>query len=79
MTLTLEPTPHELDILCREARRRGMSVEKLVPLLLIETIEEIEYPERVPNAETIAAIKEARSGGGTVATDVADMFRQCGV
>lgn len=79
MTLTLEPTPHELDVLCREARRRGMPVEKLVPLLLVEAIEEIEYPERIPNAETIAAMDELDSGGGVRFNNVDDLFADLGI
>lgn len=79
MTLTLEPTPHEMDILCRESKRRNISVEELVPRLLVEAILERDYPDHQPNEETIAAMKEIDSGGGTHVKDVADMWRECGV
>ena len=79
MTLTLEPTSHEIDVLRREAKRRGMAVEKLVPLLLVEAIEDLEYPDHEPNEETIAAMDELDNGGGHHAKDVDDLFRQCGI
>lgn len=79
MTLTLEPTPHELDILRREAESRGLPVDLLFNQIMKEAILEMEHPRHEPNDETIAAFEEARRGEGTYARDVDDMFRQCGV
>lgn len=79
MTLTIEPNPHEIDILCREAKRRSMAMEELVPQLLAEAILELEYPDHEPNEETIAAMEEIDNGGGFHAKDVDDLFRQCGI
>lgn len=79
MTITLEPTPQEIDFLEREARRRHISVNRLAGDLMREAILEKQYPEHEPNEETIAAFEEARCGEGTFADSVEDMFRQCGV
>ena len=79
MTLTLEPTSHEIDVLRREAKRRGMAVEKLVPLLLVEAIEDLEYPHHEPNEETIAAMDELDNGGGVRFSNIDDLFNDLGI
>lgn len=73
MTLTLNPTPQEFDLLRHEAQRLGQPVEEFAIHALMAFI------EHEPNEETIAAIEEARAGKGFHAKDADDLFRQCGI
>lgn len=79
MTLTIEPTSHEFQILSREADRRGMPLERFFTEVVREAILELEYPEHEPNEETIAAIEEARRGGGKRVSSVEELCRDLGI
>lgn len=79
MTITLNPTPQEIDFLEHEAKLRNISVDRFASDLMREAILEKQYPEHEPNEETIAAIEEARAGKGFHAATVDEMFRDLGI
>ena len=55
----------------------GMTVEDALRLLLTQVVEEHDLPlsMHIPNAETIAAMREADSGKGKRYTSLEELFR----
>jgi len=57
MTLTINPTPRDAVFLQREAKRRGLDVERLAALLFAEAIEDM---EDAAEAEAILSRTDSR-------------------
>jgi DNA-damage-inducible protein J len=55
----------------------GLSVSDAIRMMLIRVAREkaLPFDVRIPNDETIAAIKEARSGAGKKFSSVADLMK----
>jgi len=56
----------------------GLTISDAVRSMLIQTARDRELPFNplIPNAETIAAMEDARAGRVTRAADIDDLFRQ---
>jgi DNA-damage-inducible protein J len=56
----------------------GMTVEDALRLLLTQVVEEHDLPRamHIPNAETIAAMREADSGKGKRSSSLEELFKE---